>query len=92
MAMDHNKRGSLKGLWQGIGIAVGIYLLGLLMMFAVPNMLLIYILIAPIILIIATVISFSKGKKSMGQGLLIGIGLDILLFAACFGIMINSLG
>jgi hypothetical protein len=92
MAMDQNKGGSLKELWQGIGIAAGIYLLGLLMMFAAPNMLIIYILIAPIVLIVATVISFSKGKKRMGQGLLIGIALDILLFAACFGIMINSLG
>ena len=90
--MDPNDGGSLKELWQGIGIAVGIYILGLLMMFAAPNMLIIYILIAPIILIIATVISFKNGKKRMGQGFLIGMGLNILLFAACFGIMINSLG
>ncbi|TDK64779.1 hypothetical protein E2K98_00605 [Bacillus salipaludis] len=95
--MDQNQdgkggNGSLKDLWRGIGISVGIYLLGLLIMFAVPMITIFYIFAAPIALIILTVVSFSKGKKQLGQGLLIGIGLNILLFAACFGIIIFNLG
>lgn len=90
--MDQKQNGPMKELWQGIGIAVGIYLLGLLMMFTAANMLIIYLGVAPIVLIVLTVISFSKGKKQLGQGLLIGMGLDILLFAACFGIFMTNLG
>lgn len=90
--MDQKQNGPMKELWQGIGIAVGIYLLGLLMMFTTANMLIIYLGVAPIVLIVLTVISFSKGKKQLGQGLLIGMGLDILLFAACFGIFMTNLG
>jgi hypothetical protein len=92
MLMDQNQSGSLKELWKGIGIAVGIYLAGLLLMITVPNMLLVYLFAAPIVLIVITVISFSKGKKRLGQGLLIGMGLDILLFAACFGFILTGLG
>ena len=84
--------GSLKDLWKGIGISVGIYLLGLLIMFAFPMLTIFYIFVSLIALIILTVVSFSKGKKQLGQGLLIGIGLNILLFAACFGIIIFNLG
>ncbi|MDR6997854.1 hypothetical protein [Neobacillus niacini] len=95
--MDQNQdgkgsNGSLTDLWKGIGISVGIYLLGLLIMFIIPMVTLFYIVAAPIALIVLTVISFSKGKKQLGQGLLIGIGLNILLFAACFGIIISNLG
>lgn len=90
--MDQKQSGSLKELWQGIGISVGIYLLGLLMMVTAANMLIIYLGVAPIVLIVVTVISFSKGKKRLGQGLLIGMGLDILLFAACFGYFMTNLG
>ncbi|MDQ0198651.1 hypothetical protein [Neobacillus ginsengisoli] len=86
------KSGSLKDLWLGIGIAVGIYLLGLLIMFTMPPFILVYILLSPIALIVITIISFKKGKKQLGQGLLIGIGIDILLFAACFGIFFSNLG
>jgi hypothetical protein len=92
MTVDQKQNGPMKELWQGIGIAVGIYLLGLLMMFTTANMLIIYLGVAPIVLIVLTVISFSKGKKQLGQGLLIGMGLDILLFAACFGIFMTNLG
>jgi hypothetical protein len=88
----NEKNGSLKDLWRGIGIAIGIYLLGLLIMFTMPPFILVYILLSPIALIVITIISFTKGKKQLGQGLLIGIGIDILLFAACFGIFFSHLG
>jgi hypothetical protein len=90
--MDPKQDSSLKEVWKGIGIAVGIYLLGLLSMLVFPSILIIYLLVAPIVLIIFTIVSFSEKKTRLGQGLLIGIGLDILLFAACFGIFMGQLG
>ena len=84
--------GSLKQLWLGIGIALGIYVIGLLLLIASSSLILPYMLIAGIALIVIPIVSFSKGKKRLGQGALIGLGLNILLFSACAGILITNLG
>ncbi|WP_066068820.1 hypothetical protein [Neobacillus soli] len=84
--------GSLKDLWIGIGITLGIYLLGLLIIFVYPSIFFAYMCVAIIGLVVFPVISFSKGKSRLGQGALIGLGLNILLFTACFGILISGLG
>ncbi|MFK9095000.1 hypothetical protein [Bacillus salipaludis] len=84
--------GSLKDLWIGIGISLGIYLLGVLILFVFSSIFFAYLCIAVIGLIVIPVVSFTKGKKRVGQGALIGIGLNILLFTACFGIIISGLG
>lgn len=84
--------GSLKDFWLGIGITLGIYFLGLIIMFVFSAILLPYLCIAVIALIVIPIIGFSKGRKRLGQGALIGLGLNILLFSACFGIIITGLG
>jgi hypothetical protein len=80
--------GSLKDLWLGIAITFGIYVIAVfvLMMF----MGLIALILAFIAHITIIIICFQKGKKRMGQGLLIGLGLVILLIAACFGLLIYT--
>jgi hypothetical protein len=84
--------GSLKQLWLGIGIALGIYLIGLILLIASSTLILPYMLLAGIALIVIPIVAFSMGKKRLGQGALIGIGLNILLFSACAGILISNLG
>lgn len=84
--------GSLKDLWLGIGITIGIYLLGLLILFMFSPLFFAYLCLAVIGLIIIPIVSFTKGKKRLGQGALIGLGLNILLFTACFGILLSNLG
>ncbi|MBS4211797.1 MULTISPECIES: hypothetical protein [Neobacillus] len=87
-----SKDGSLKDLWLGIGITIGIYLMGLLILFVFSPMFFAYLCIAAVALILIPIICFSKGRKRMGQGALIGLGINILLFTACFGILISGLG
>ncbi|MFF2449704.1 hypothetical protein ACFVSW_21915 [Neobacillus sp. NPDC058068] len=92
--MDQNKGkdGSLKDLWLGIGISLGIYLLGILILFMFASIFFAYLCIAIIGLILIPIISFAKKRNRLGQGALIGLGLNILLFTACFGILITNLG
>ncbi|MGG3466719.1 hypothetical protein ABES02_04095 [Neobacillus pocheonensis] len=91
--MSQNKKdGSLKDLWIGIGISLGIYLMGVILLLLNSSIIIVYMLIAAIALIVLPIYCFAKGKKRMGQGALIGIGLNILLFSACFGIIISGLG
>ncbi|MEH7118249.1 hypothetical protein V7128_12610 [Neobacillus vireti] len=85
-------KGTLKDLWVGIGIPVGIYLLGVLILLVFSDLFVPYLLLAGITLIVIPIVCFTKGKTRMGQGALIGLALNILLFSACFGIMINGLG
>ncbi|PFO05835.1 hypothetical protein COJ85_09150 [Bacillus sp. AFS076308] len=85
-------KGALKELWVGIGITVGIYLLGLLILLVFSGLFFPYLLLAAIALIVIPIVCFAKGKTRMGQGALIGLALNILLFSACFGIMITNLG
>ncbi|MDR4946432.1 hypothetical protein [Neobacillus cucumis] len=84
--------GSLKQLWLGIGIALGIYLLGIILLVASSSLILPYMLLAGVALIVFPIVAFSMGKKRLGQGALIGLGLNILLFSACAGILISNLG
>jgi len=88
----NKSKGTLKDLWIGIGITVGIYLLGILILLVFSGLLFPYLLLAGIALIVIPIVCFTKGKTRMGQGALIGLALNILLFSACFGIMINGLG
>jgi hypothetical protein len=76
----------------GIGIALGIYLIGLILLIASSALILPYMLLAGFALIVIPIVAFSMGKKRLGQGALIGIGLNILLFSACAGILISNLG
>ncbi|PLS04735.1 hypothetical protein [Neobacillus cucumis] len=85
-------KGSLKELWVGIGITVGIYLLGLLILLVFSGLFFPYVILAVIALIFIPIVCFTKGKTRMGQGALIGLALNILLFSACFGVMISNLG
>lgn len=89
---NNSKDGSLKDLWIGICITIGIYLLGLLILLIFSPMFFAYLCIAAIALIVIPIICFTKGRKRMGQGALIGLGVNILLFTACFGILISGLG
>ncbi|MBM7655183.1 hypothetical protein [Neobacillus cucumis] len=91
MSQNQND-GSLKQLWLGIGIALGIYLLGIILLVASSSLILPYMLLAGIALIVIPIVAFSIGKKRLGQGALIGLGLNILLFSACAGILISNLG
>lgn len=92
MDQDQGKNGNLKDLWLGIGIAMGIYVLGLLILLVLSEAFFVYLCIAAVALLLLPIISFSNGKKRLGQGALIGLGLNVLLFTACFGIIITSLG
>ncbi|WP_251549198.1 hypothetical protein [Neobacillus muris] len=87
-----NQNGSLKDLWIGIGITIGIYLAGLVILLAAAYLFFIYLIVAVLALLIIPAVSFAKGKKRLAQGALIGLGLNILLFTACFGIIISGLG
>ncbi|MEH7335540.1 hypothetical protein V7161_23235 [Neobacillus drentensis] len=87
----NQKGGSLKDLWIGIGITLGIYLIGLLVLLIGSPFFLGYVGLAAIALLVIPIVCFTKGKKRMGQGALIGIGLNILLFSACFGILISNI-
>lgn len=85
--MDPNQNGSdgsLRDLWLGIAASIGAYILTI---FMGP-----VVFVTFIVHIIAIIVSFNKGRKRLGQGLLIGFGLVILLTAACFGILITGLG
>lgn len=86
---NENKE-SLKGLWLGIFLSVGIYFIGLILLFTLLGPL--SLIVTPIAHIIVMIVAFVKGRKRLGQGLLIGFGVSVLLTAACFGIVINSLG
>lgn len=92
MDQNHGKKGkdgSLKDLWLGIGISIGIYLVGLLMLFVNSFFLVPYLPIAALALIVIPLIAFLRGRKRLSQGALIGLGLNILLFSACFGIIMR---
>lgn len=89
---NNSKDGSLKDLWIGIGITIGIYLLGLLILFVFSDLFFAYLCVAVVALIMIPVLSFGSGRKRLGQGALIGLGINILLFTACFGIVISDLG
>lgn len=92
--MDQNQgnNGNLKDLWLGIGISIGIYLFGLLILLVLSEAFFVYLCIAAVGLLLLPIVSFTKGKKRLGQGALIGLGLNVLLFTACFGIIISGLG
>jgi putative flippase GtrA len=94
--MTHNQKtqkdGSLKDLWLGIGLSLGIYLLGLFILLVVSPIFMAYVCIAVVAIIVIPIVSFVKGRKRLGQGALIGLGLNILLFTACFGIILYNLG
>lgn len=90
MVQNQGNDGSLKDLWLGIGISIGIYTLTFFILIGIMGIFSIFIGIIAIIFLI--VISFLKGKKRMGHGLLIGFAIVFLLTAACFGILIVSLG
>lgn len=81
-----------RDLWIGIGISIGIYLLGLLILFVYGSMFFPYLLIAVIAHLVLPIVSFAKGKTRFGQGVLIGVGLNVLLFSACFGLIFMNLG
>lgn len=82
--MSGEKKESLNDVWLGIGAVFLGYLLSLFLLFGgiVP-----ILFITPILHIAAIVISFSRGRNRLGQGLLIGLGFVFLLVAACFGII-----
>lgn len=85
LCMNGNKKDSLKDVWIGIGISVGIYLASMvsLVLYLGP-----YAILAGVVVqIILIIISFKKGNKRLGQGFLIGLGFTILLTAACFGLI-----
>lgn len=95
--MDQNqggnrKDGSLKDLWLGIALTFAIYLIGVLLLPNVIQNFFISLVSAVVIHIVIIVFSFVKGRKRFGQGLLIGLGIALLLVAACFGIVFTSLG
>lgn len=92
MVQNQGNKANLKDLWLGIGITLGIYVLGLLVLFVFSEAFFAYLCIAVMALLILPIVSFTKGKKRLGQGALIGLGLNILLFTACFGIIISGLG
>ncbi|MEH7107024.1 hypothetical protein [Bacillus sp. JJ1764] len=92
MSKNHGNKESLKDLWLGIGISLGIYLLGVLTLFIGGAFFFPYLCIAAMALIIIPIVSFVKGRTRLGQGALIGLGLNILLFTACFGIIISGFG
>lgn len=94
MEQNHRnkKEGSLKDLWLGIGISLGIYLLGLLILVMFTSIFFAYLCIAIIGLVLFPIICFTTKRNMLGQGGLIGLGLNILLFTACFGIIITNLG
>lgn len=80
---DHNH--SLKDLWVGIATAIGIYVVfGILFMMIIGIMSLVVAFAVDLVFII---VSFIKGRKQLGQGLLIGLGIVILLLAACYGMI-----
>ncbi len=85
---DNN--GSLRDIWIGIGATFLIYIASFFVLLPLLNIFGLFIGLAGHI--VAIVLSFQKGRKRLGQGLLIGLGLTILLVAACFGIVIYSLG
>ncbi|WP_217269730.1 hypothetical protein [Neobacillus endophyticus] len=89
---DNGNAKPLKDLWIGMGITLSIYLLGLILLFVNAIMVLPYIVVAIVALIIIPIVCFAKGKKRMGQGALIGLGLNILLFTACSGIILSNNG
>ena len=84
--------GSLRDLWLGIALTFGIYLVGIFLLPVIMNNLFTGLIIAGVGHIAAIVLSFIKGKRRLGQGLLIGLGIALLLVAACFGIVFTSLG
>jgi len=87
---QNGSEGSLRDLWLGIIISIMFYLIGgTILAFIIGPSSPILILIAHIATII---ICFKKGKKRLGQGLLIGMGLVILLTAACFGLLFTAFG
>ena len=90
MVQNQSNDGSLKDLWLGIGISIGIYALTFFLLIGLMGIFSIFLGIIAIIVLI--VISFLKGKKRLGQGLLIGFAIVFLLTAACFGILIVTLG
>lgn len=95
--MDQNqggkkKDGSLKDLWLGIALTFAIYLIGALLLPSIIQNFFISLVSAAVVHILIIVLSFVKGRKRFGQGLLIGLGIVLLLMAACFGIIFTSLG
>jgi hypothetical protein len=88
----NKKDGSLKDFWNGIGISLGIYLLGLFILLMFASIFFAYLCIAIIGLVLIPIISFATKRNRLGQGALIGLGLNILLFTACFGIIITNFG
>ncbi|MFJ5713223.1 hypothetical protein [Neobacillus sp. NPDC093127] len=88
----NKKDGSLKDFWIGMGISLGIYLLGLFVLFMFASIFFAYLCIAIIGLVLFPIISFAMKRNRLGQGALIGLGLNILLFTACFGILISNFG
>ncbi|WHY88139.1 hypothetical protein QNH39_09960 [Neobacillus novalis] len=88
----NKKHGSLKDLWLGIGISLGFYLLGIFILFMFASIFFAYLCIAIIGLVLFPIISFATKRNRLGQGALIGLGLNILLFTACFGILITNFG
>ncbi|ETI68800.1 hypothetical protein [Neobacillus vireti] len=86
----NKKDGSLKDFWLGLGISLGIYLLGILILFMNASIFFGYLCIAIIGLILFPIISFATKRNRLGQGALIGLGLNVLLFTACFGILITN--
>jgi hypothetical protein len=84
--------GSLKDLWLGIALTFGIYLIGATLLPTIFGNFLIGLIVAVIVHIGVIVLSFVKGRKRLGQGLLIGLGIALLLVAACFGILFTSFG
>lgn len=87
--MNENQKDSLKDVWIGIGISIGIYFASLVLLAVYLGP---YAIIAGVAVhIILTIINFKKGNKRLVQGLLIGLGLIILLTAACFGLIFSNL-
>ncbi|WP_075981623.1 hypothetical protein [Bacillus massilinigeriensis] len=89
MNQNQDKNGSMSDLWIGIFISIGIYLGALMLIFSMLG--LFSFIVALIVYLVVIVWAFNKGKKRMGQGLLIGFAVVILLNAACFGLLITSL-
>jgi hypothetical protein len=84
--MEDVKKKDVKGIWKGIGITVLLHFLLVL----VPSAIF-FIGIAQLIYIVpATVIAFSKGKRAIGQGILIGAGITFLVNTACFGAVMSG--
>jgi len=83
--MDEKKK-DVKGIWKGIGITLLLHLL----LFLVPPAIFFIGLTQLIYVIPAAIIAFSKGKKEIGQGILIGAGITFLVNTACFGAVISG--